>query len=338
MIELSAIERLGVGLQRPECVLANHSGRLFSADWRGGVAVMEANGKQWCLLARDAPIELRPNGICLMPDRSVLVAHLGADDGGVYRIDEDGHTSPFCIEVDGQALPPSNYVHRDRMGRVWITVSTRTVPRSAAYNAAVADGFVVLVDDTGARIVADNLGYTNECLVDPSGHYLYVNETFSRRLCRFKIKANGELGNKEIVTVFDAGVFPDGLCFDHSGNIWITSIVSNRVIRIDTGGAQELVIDDSNPQHIAWVEDAYLTGTMGRPHLDKAVGRKLKNISSLAFGGSDLQTAFLGCLLDDCIYTYRSPVAGHPPSHWLFEGPRQFDHNCTATADAKGRT
>jgi hypothetical protein len=41
-----------------------------------------------------------------------------------------------------------------------------------------------------------------------------------------------------------------------------------------------------------------------------------RNVSSLAFGGPDGRTAWLGCLLSDSLATFRSPVAGLPPSHW----------------------
>jgi hypothetical protein len=57
---------------------------------------------------------------------------------------------------------------------------------------------------------------------------------------------------------------------------------------------------------------------MGRPHLDKSSGKVLKNISSLAFGGPGLRTAYLGCLLDDRIAHFDAPVAGHRPYHWNF--------------------
>jgi hypothetical protein len=67
---------------------------------------------------------------------------------------------------------------------------------------------------------------------------------------------------------------------------------------------------------VAWVEEAFQSGTMARHHLDRVSSRKLRNISSLAFGGSDLRTAYLGCLLGDSIATFRSPVPGHPPPHW----------------------
>jgi hypothetical protein len=58
---------------------------------------------------------------------------------------------------------------------------------------------------------------------------------------------------------------------------------------------------------------------MNRPHLDTIISRRLRNISSLAFGGKDLKTVYLGCLLGDSLATFRSPVAGRPPVHWLFD-------------------
>lgn len=53
-----------------------------------------------------------------------------------------------------------------------------------------------------------------------------------------------------------------------------------------------------------------------RKHLDNIVSHKLMNISSIAFGGLDLKTVFLGCLLGDRISTFKSEKAGLPPSHW----------------------
>lgn len=44
--------------------------------------------------------------------------------------------------------------------------------------------------------------------------------------------------------------------------------------------------------------------------------RLLKIISSLAFCGPGLRTAYPGCLLDDRIACFDSPVAGLPPCHW----------------------
>jgi sugar lactone lactonase YvrE len=326
MISLDSINTIGTALQRPECVLTTANGRLYTADWRGGIGIIEPDGSQWYLLPNANDIELKPNGICLMPDGSFLIAHLGAEDGGIYRLSETGELSAFCLEIDGKPLPPCNYVHLDAQNRVWITVSTRQVPRSKGYTAAIADGFVGMVDQNGnAKIVADNLGYTNECLTSPDGQQLIVNETFARKLTSFDIDVDGTLSNKRTLANFDSGTFPDGLTYDAEGGIWITSIVSNRVIRIAPDGSEELIIEDCDNDHLEWVEDAFQQGEMDRPHLDQARSKKLKNISSLAFGGNDLRTGYLGCLLDESIYTFRSPNQGHPPRHWHFAGPKRSE-------------
>jgi len=316
-LALDDVTFVGAGLVRPECVLATRAGDLYTADWRGGVAHLRPDGVQ-SLYAGTLPDgrKPRPNGIALRANGNFLFADLGETAGGVYELARDGSIRAFLLAVDGGALPPANFVHEDALGRVWITVSTRQVPRATAYRAGVADGFIILADAKGARVVADGLGYTNEALPSLDGRFLYVNETFARRLTRFRIAADGALSARETVAVFGAGTFPDGLAFDTEGGVWITSIVSNRVIRVVPDGSQQVMLEDCDAAHLAWVERAFRAGAMGRPHLDGIKSRRLRNVSSLAFGGPDLRTAYLGCLLGDAIATFRSPIAGAPPVHW----------------------
>ena len=315
-IELAALSFLGNGLKRPECVLATESGTLLAADWDGGVARIAPDGSVTRILAKTEG--MRPNGIALRRDGSFLLAHLGERGGGLFQLGRDGTLIPLLTEVEGEPLPPSNYVLEDAAGRIWLTVSTRLQPRSLGYRRDVADGFIVLLEGGSARIVADGLGYTNEVQIDPSGDWLYVNETFARRLSRFRLARDGSLGGKQCVTEFGPGTFPDGLAFDREGAAWITSIVSNRVIRVAPDGGQQVMLEDSDPAHLDWVEQAYQAGELGRPHLDRIESRCLRNISSLAFGGPDLKTAYLGCLLGERIAAFRSPVAGLAPAHWRY--------------------
>jgi sugar lactone lactonase YvrE len=316
-IDLATVRTVGRGLVRPECVLACADGSVYTADWRGGVAQTRTDGAQsFHAGAHPGSRPLRPNGIALRRDGTFLVADLGESEGGVFALDRAGALRPFVVAVDGRSLPPTNYVAEDAQGRVWITVSTRRQPRAQAYRADVADGFVVLADKRGARIVADGLGYTNEAQVSPDGGWLYVNETFARRTSRFRIGADGALDDREIVADYGHGTYPDGLTFDCAGGVWITSIVSNRVIHVAADGQQTLMLEDADAAHVDWVEAAYRSGTMSRLHLDQASGRVLRNISSLAFGGPDRRTAYLGCLQGDAIATFRSPLAGPPPIHW----------------------
>jgi sugar lactone lactonase YvrE len=316
---LDVLHFVGSGLVRPECVLANAAGDLFTADWRGGVVHLRTDGSL-ALYAGPGPagLALKPNGIALLRDGSFLVAHLGDDDGGVFRLQRDGCVTPWLRQVDGVDLPPTNFVVEDAAGRFWVTVSTRLKPRALGYRRSCNDGFIVRVDSRGAAIVADGLGYTNEVAVHPSGRWLYVNETFARRLSRFALHTDGSLGVKEVVTEFGPGTFPDGLAFDEEGHAWVVSIVSNRLIRVAPDGTPTTWLEEADADHLAWVEQAYEAGTMGRPHLDGAPSRSLRNISSIAFAGADRRTAVLGCLLGERLATLRLPVAGVAPTHWHY--------------------
>jgi sugar lactone lactonase YvrE len=316
-LSLSALQFAGSDLRRPECVLCASSGDVFAADWRGGVTRIAPDGTQQTVVGLHPDGgPLQPNGIALASDGTFLVAHLGAEKGGVFRLGRGAQVTPLLLEIDGKPLPPTNYVIEDAHGRCWVTVSTWLQPRALGYRPTASDGFVVLLDARGARVVADGLGYTNECALDPTGEWLWVNETFGRRLSRFRIRADGSLGPRETVTTFGKGIFPDGLAFDAEGFAWVVSIVSNSIVRVAPDGEQALVLQDADTAHVDWVEDAFLAGTMGRPHLDRAAGRVLRNISSIAFGGPTLRRAYLGCLLDQRLPTFESPVAGHPPTHW----------------------
>lgn len=319
MITLDTISFIGQGLSRPECVLATRRGDLYTADWRGGVAHLRPDGTQalYAGTTNDLPEGARPNGIALDRDGTFLFANLGSEIGGLWRIDRQGQIRPVLTEIDGTSIPPSNFILRDREERQWLTVSTRLKPRSLDYRRSAKTGFIVLIDKRGARIVADGLGFTNECLVDPTGRWLYVNETYARRMARFPLAAGGDLGAKEIVCEFGHGQYPDGMAFDTDGRLWVTSVISNQLIRVDPAtGAMDVMLEDSDADHVAWVEEAYRTDALDRPHMDTMRSKRLRNISSIAFGGPDLRTGYLGCLLGDAIAVTRLPAAGVPPVHW----------------------
>jgi len=94
-LDLASIHWVGKELHRPECVLATAAGHLFTADWRGGVAHVFPDGSQNLYLAQPVDGEsLKPNGIALLSDGSFLLAHLGAERGGIFRLQRDGTTRP----------------------------------------------------------------------------------------------------------------------------------------------------------------------------------------------------------------------------------------------------
>jgi sugar lactone lactonase YvrE len=301
-VDVATLEQVGQNLHRPECVVTDSSGNVFVPDWRGGVTRLGPDGSQETWLARDTSIELRPNGIALAPDRSFLLANLGAP-GGVWRLHNDGTLEPFLTEVEGTPLPPANFVVIDGP-RTWISVSTRYERRHEAWRPDVADGFIVLVDPAGARIVAEGLHYTNEVRPDSTGTWLYVVETFGRRLTRFRIAADGSLFDRAPVVTLGHGSFPDGFAVDDSGAIWLTTLISNRLLCI-RDGIVTTVLEDVNEEFVETVERAFAGRQMRPEHLGPIPGTTIQQLTSVAFGGADRRTVYLGSLHGTCIYRFR---------------------------------
>ncbi len=306
---IGEIDFYGSDLQRAECVLATASGRLFMSDQRGGVMAIAPDGSQR-LIGTSA---LVPNGIALQRDGSFLVANLGAD-GGVWQLDAQGQARPWLLEIDGTRLPRVNFVMNDADDRTWICVSATDTDEH--YPVDAATGYVILSDKDGTRVVADGLRYTNELRLSPDGQSMYVNETFGRRLSRFRIGPAGALLGRETVAEFDAGDFPDGMALDAEGGVWVVCVGSNRVYRVTADGQRHTMIDDSRPEVVDQLEQALVAKQLTRPMLSAASGKKLKNITSLAFGGPDLRTAYMGSLAGDSLAVFRSPVAGLKLAHW----------------------
>lgn len=313
-VSLDAISFVGEDLIRPECVLATEAGTLFVSDKRGGVTCLRP-GRSQRLIGGSTIVS---NGIALLPNGDFLIANL-SDDGGVWRLSSDGTVRPEITEIEARPLGSVNFVRTDARGRLWICVST-VRKGDDQYRTDVADGFIALRDDRGCRIVADQLIWTNECQIDASGEHLYVNETFGRRLTRFRLHESGKLDQRATVTEFGHGTYPDGLGLDEEGCFWVVSVGSNRVIRVSPDGEQHVVIEDSDADHIEHLERALAEHRLTRPMLYENRSAKLQNITSIAFGGPDRRTAYLGSLRGTSLATFRSPVAGARPVHWEWGG------------------
>jgi len=314
---------IGNQLSRPECVIAHHSGLLIVPNWssNGGISVISPSGETRHIHGKYTQA-LRPNGIALEKGGSVLLAHMGELDGGIYRLYSDGSVETVALTVEGRPMPPTNFVVKDSKDRIWITVSTRKSPRATDYRCSANTGFIAVLNPNthNARIVADGLGYTNECVIDEQRGELWVNETFGRRLTRFRFKEFDSpwvsLTLPQTITRFGAGTYPDGLALDENGHLWVSSIVSNRILRISRKGSVRVMFEDSDEQHLQWTEDAFVNNTLGREHLDSAKGVSMKNLSNLAFGGPKRNIIYVGNLLGESLPCFTTDFCGAEMPHW----------------------
>jgi sugar lactone lactonase YvrE len=310
--QLEDLARTGSGLNRPECVLAARDGSLYTCDWTLGIARTAPDGTTGPALEADLIGQgLRPNGIALRADGEFLFANLGRG-GGVWRVGQTGEASPFATQLDGRRVPHANFVLVDG-DRVWITISA-TTRNHQHYTADENSGQILLVRDGTVSVAADGLNWTNELRISPDGKHLFVNETFACRTTRYDVAADGALSNPVRLT-FPADTYPDGLAFDAEGGLWIVCVITNRLIRVAPDLTWTVLFEDlasSGRESIA----AYANGDLTWDQIARSRGSRVSNLSSVAFGGPDLKTLYLGGLGVDTIHVLRSPVAGQPMEHW----------------------
>lgn len=305
-LDMKHVSRLGQGLNRPESVHVL-SDDLLAVSHRGrGVSLVHADGNVRTLGPADprpGGEELIPNGIAPLPDGGFLIANIG-EGGGLWRLSPEGELTPHLMEVDGVFLSATNFVMADAAGRLFVTVSTVSRPRFAAYTDKVADGLVIVVDDDGPRIIADDICFANECRLTPDGAGLVVAETFSRRITRFDFDGQ-QLTNRTTVAQFGRGDFPDGIRYDRDGDLWVTCIVANRLWRVSPDGTIDLILEDCDPAHVDTVETALAEGRMGREHFYECGNSCLGNIASIDFS-SDGDTAYLGSLCGTTLLSFQT--------------------------------
>ena len=314
-VALESIRYVGTGLKRPECVAAGKDGTIYVSHLGAGLMKIAPDGSQ-TVLGSTALVDGTPwipNGFALLDDGGFLIANMG-EAGGLWKMDTGGNLNPVLREVDGIPLTATNFVFRDREGRIWLTVSTRQWPISRSFNRTggrtSADGYIVLLDNKGPRIVADGLAFANELRFGPNGHHLYVAETMGSRISRFAVRPGGHLVDRESFVDFGASAFPDGLAFDEAGFLWTASLISNQVLRVAPDGGSAVVLEESNPAHVDQIVSKMNDGSIAREDMQTTPARILRNISSLCFGGADRRTVYIGSLGGDRLVSFRSDVPG----------------------------
>jgi len=332
VVDPAALRYIGRDLQRPECILAESDGTLWSADARGGVMRIAPDGSQSFIGQRSdsrfgaaaesdaGSIEDKythgtlPNGLAFAANGDILISNFGTDLLEVMS--REGDTRTLYDRIDGAPIGKVNFVLRDSKDRIWITVSTRVNPWTTAAASRVRDGYIALVDKGAIRIVAEGFYFTNEIRFDAKEEWLYIVETTGPRVTRMRVAADGALSERQIFGPDNLGGYPDGIAFDSYGNLWCTLVMVDQLIALTPEGDQRLLLDDSRPDTRAAFQRAMADGSVTAEMMTATHGSIAPWMASVTFGGPDLRTAYIGSLRGNRIPHFRSPVAGLPMVHW----------------------
>jgi sugar lactone lactonase YvrE len=170
----------------------------------------------------------QPSGLGWRPDGTMLVVSM--TDRRLMRF-ADGKLSVEA-ELKPLATGPCNDMVVDGKGRAY--VGNFGYDRHAGE--AQRTTCLIRVDpDRSVHKAADGLLFPNGTVITPDGKTMVVGETFAHRLTAFDVAADGALSNRHLWANIE-GCYPDGICLDEEGAIWVSDPFGRRVLRVLEGG------------------------------------------------------------------------------------------------------
>ena len=217
-----------------------HQNRLwFSDSYNHRVVAVGLDGKAETMLT----VPQIPSGLGWMPDGTLLVVSM--NDKKLMRV-RDGQ---LVLHGDLSALAggPCNDMVVDTQGRAYVgnfgyERFKGDEPKPAKLARVDPDGRV-----SG---VAEDMLFPNGTVITADGKRLIIGETMGNRLTQFDIVPDGSLTNRRIFAAVE-GLFPDGICLDAEGAVWVADPRGNRIVRVKESGVIADTISLPNRQSYA---------------------------------------------------------------------------------------
>lgn len=179
---------------------------------------------------RVVEVPARPSGLGWLPDGRLLIVSM--EDRRLLRL-ENGELVEHA-DLSGLATYMCNDMVVDAQGRAYVgnfgfdwRANPPQQPRPAE---------IVLVTPSGeARVVDDEAMFPNGSAITPDGGTLIVAETFGGRLTAFEVQPDGGLANRRTWASLP-GRFPDGICLDAEGAVWLADARGRACLRVAEGG------------------------------------------------------------------------------------------------------
>jgi len=205
-----------------------HEGKLWFSDIHARrVMTVDMDGKTETIVE----VPGQPSGLGWLPDGRLLVVSMLNKQ--LLRLDPQGLT--VVADLSGLASGNCNDMVVDDLGRAYIGnegLGTHLSPPQ--FKVGMAE-IIMVTPEGDTHIVAGDMIYPNGTVITPDGLTMIVAETFGLRLMAFDIEPDGSLTGKRLWAVL-GDVWPDGICLDAQGGIWVACAESPQVIRVLEGG------------------------------------------------------------------------------------------------------
>ena len=202
-----------------------HEDKLWFSDMQGlHVMTVDLAGNS----EKIVKVQRSPSGLGWLPDGRLLVVSM--IDRRLLRLDPIGLVE--IADLRNLAAFHCNDMVVDKQGRAYIG----NFGFDLAAKAPLKPAQIVLVSPDGnMRVVAEDLLFPNGTVITPDDRTLIVAETWRNCLTAFEIQPDGTLKNRRTWAKFEKA-YPDGICLDAEGAVWVAAPTPGEVMRIREGG------------------------------------------------------------------------------------------------------
>ncbi|HUJ67116.1 MAG TPA: SMP-30/gluconolactonase/LRE family protein [Acidimicrobiales bacterium] len=180
----------------------------------------------------------QPSGLGFLPDGSLLAVSMRRR----LLVRVAAGEQSIHADLTGFAQDFANDMIVDTEGRAYVGCRAhrqRGKPPSI-------DCLALVQPDGAVELAAGGLVGPNGSVITPDGSTLIVVETHAHRITAFDRDRQGRLSNRGPFAVLADKTFPDGMCLDESGAVWIGTGFGGRFLRVQEGGeiSDELRLGD----------------------------------------------------------------------------------------------
>ena len=199
-----------------------------------GLYVLALNGPAHLTKLVGTPGNFHPHGISLVrtPDGTLVLMAINHRSDGTHSVDifdvkiaPDGQVMlGETGSIQGGQLVSPNAIAALDGSRFYITndhTSASAFGRMLDDDLVLPRANILYFDGTFFRVVAQGLAFPSGAVLSPDGKYLYVTESYNRRLSTFERQPLS--GNLEIANTLDIPSNLDNVRLDAAGNLWIGS-------------------------------------------------------------------------------------------------------------------
>jgi len=188
------------------------------------VVVTDGDGTRETVLA----VSGQPSGLGWLPDGRLLVVSMVDRRLVVF----DGRSVEPYADLSRWAGFHCNDMVVDAQGRAYVG----NFGFDHYSGQPITPATLVRVDrDRSVHVVDESTLFPNGLAISPDGGTLIAAETYGRKLTAWEIRPDGSLSGKRTYAHLD-GAFPDGICVDAEGAVWVADIAGRQVLRVVDGG------------------------------------------------------------------------------------------------------